>query len=98
MFDLVPHGPPDFTPLAKEHPEWISLDAKGKPSIRMGRVRLRQRPPGLARLHAPRRRMGRTAVRGSRGAGGLRGRRTLELESRPWATALPGRAWRAAWG
>jgi hypothetical protein len=31
MFDLVPHGPPDFTPLAREHPEWISLDAKGKP-------------------------------------------------------------------
>ena len=46
MFDLVPHGPPDFTPLAKEHPEWVSLDAKGKPSIRLGRVRLRQRPPG----------------------------------------------------
>ncbi len=30
MFDLVPHGPPDFTPLAKEHPEWVSLDADGK--------------------------------------------------------------------
>jgi glycosidase len=31
LFDLVPHGPPDFTPLAKEHPEWISLDPQGKP-------------------------------------------------------------------
>lgn len=30
MFDLVPHGPPDFTPLAKEHPEWICRDADGK--------------------------------------------------------------------
>lgn len=29
MFDLVPHGPPDFTPLAKEHPEWICHDPDG---------------------------------------------------------------------
>lgn len=31
MFDLVPHGPPDFTPLAKEHPEWLSREQDGKP-------------------------------------------------------------------
>lgn len=31
MFDLVPHGPPDITPLAKEHPEWNSKDQDGKP-------------------------------------------------------------------
>lgn len=31
MFDLVPHGPPDFTPLAKAHPEWAALDQAGKP-------------------------------------------------------------------
>ena len=30
MFDLVPHGPPDFTPWRREHPEWICLDAQGK--------------------------------------------------------------------
>ena len=31
MFDLVPHGPPDTTPLAKEHPEWLCRDQEGKP-------------------------------------------------------------------
>lgn len=31
MFDLVPHGPPDITPLAKEHPEWLCRDQDGKP-------------------------------------------------------------------
>jgi hypothetical protein len=31
MFDLVPHGPPDVSPLAKEHPEWVCLDEAGKP-------------------------------------------------------------------
>lgn len=30
MFDMVPHGPPDITPLAKEHPEWASKDREGK--------------------------------------------------------------------
>ena len=30
MFDLVPHGPPDFTPLAKKHPEWVARDFDGK--------------------------------------------------------------------
>ena len=29
MFDLVPHGPPDFTPLAKEHPEWAARKQDG---------------------------------------------------------------------
>jgi len=32
MFDLVPHGPPDTTDLAKAHPEWVALTAEGKPS------------------------------------------------------------------
>lgn len=31
MFDLVPHGPPDFTPLAKEHPEWAAQKPDGTP-------------------------------------------------------------------
>jgi hypothetical protein len=30
MFDLVPHGPPDFTPLARAHPEWVIREADGK--------------------------------------------------------------------
>lgn len=30
MFDLVPHGPPDFTPLAKENPDWICRDPDGR--------------------------------------------------------------------
>ena len=29
MFDLVPHGPPDFTALAKEHPEWAARKQDG---------------------------------------------------------------------
>ena len=29
MFDLVPHGPPDFTPLAKEHPDWVARRPDG---------------------------------------------------------------------
>lgn len=29
MFDLVPHGPPDFTPLAKAHPDWVSRERDG---------------------------------------------------------------------
>ncbi len=31
LFDLVPHGPPDFTPLTREHPDWIVRDRAGKP-------------------------------------------------------------------
>ena len=46
MFDLVPHGPPDFTPLAKEHPEWISLDAKGKPQYAWGEYAFDNAHPG----------------------------------------------------
>jgi hypothetical protein len=29
MFDLVPHGPPDFTPLGKAHPEWVARKPDG---------------------------------------------------------------------
>jgi glycosidase len=38
MFDLVPHGPPDITPLAKEHPEWVCLDETGKPTYVWGQL------------------------------------------------------------
>jgi len=46
MFDLVPHGPPDFTPLAKEHPEWISLDANGKRQYAWGEYAFDNAHPG----------------------------------------------------
>jgi hypothetical protein len=46
MFDLVPHGPPDFTPLAKEHPEWISLDADGKRTYAWGEYAFDNAHPG----------------------------------------------------
>jgi hypothetical protein len=46
MFDLVPHGPPDFTPLAKEHPEWISLDAEGKRQYAWGEYAFDNANPG----------------------------------------------------
>jgi hypothetical protein len=46
MFDMVPHGPPDFTPLAKEHPEWISLDAQGKPQYAWGEYAFDNAHPG----------------------------------------------------
>jgi glycosidase len=38
MLDFVPHGPPDFTPLAKEHPEWVCRDEKGKPTYVWGQL------------------------------------------------------------
>jgi len=38
MFDLVPHGPPDDTPLAKEHPEWVCLNEAGKPTYVWGQL------------------------------------------------------------
>ena len=95
MFDLVPHGPPDFTPLAKEHPEWVSLDADGQPQyagaytpstmpIRAGRTTCAAPPNGT-----------RSSTR-HRVAGGLRGGRPLNWNP-SWAIALRGRAWPAAW-
>jgi len=38
MFDLVPHGPPDVSPLAKAHPEWVCLDEAGKPTYIWGQL------------------------------------------------------------
>jgi len=46
LFDLVPHGPPDFTPLAKGHPEWVSLDPKGKPQYAWGEYAFDNAHPG----------------------------------------------------
>jgi len=46
MFDLVPHGPPDFTPLAKAHPEWITHDASGKLQYAWGQYAFDNDHPG----------------------------------------------------
>lgn len=46
MFDLVPHGPPDHTPLAKEHPEWVCLDEAGKPTYVWGQLAFDNAHPG----------------------------------------------------
>jgi hypothetical protein len=46
IFDLVPHGPPDFTPLARAHPEWIALDAKGKRQYAWGQYAFDYAHPG----------------------------------------------------
>ena len=46
MFDLVPHGPPDFTPLAQEHPEWVCLDPEGKHVFAWGQYAFDNNHPG----------------------------------------------------
>lgn len=46
IFDLVPHGPPDHTPLAKAHPEWVCLDEAGKPTYVWGQLAFDNAHPG----------------------------------------------------
>ena len=46
MFDLVPHGPPDFTPLAKEHPEWTALKEDGSPQYEWNQLAFDNHHPG----------------------------------------------------
>ncbi|MHB0998715.1 MAG: alpha-amylase family glycosyl hydrolase [Armatimonadota bacterium] len=46
IFDLVPHGPPDITPLAKEHPEWNSKDQEGKPVYEWSQLAFDYANPG----------------------------------------------------
>lgn len=46
MFDLVPHGPPDFTPLAKAHPEWIARKQDGTNQIAWGQFAFDNHHPG----------------------------------------------------
>jgi glycosidase len=46
MFDLVPHGPPDFTPLAKEHPEWIARTPDGKNQVMWSQLAFDNHHPG----------------------------------------------------
>ena len=46
VFDLVPHGPPDHTPLAKAHPDWVCLDEAGKPTYVWGQLAFDNAHPG----------------------------------------------------
>jgi hypothetical protein len=46
VFDLVPHGPPDFTPLAKEHPEWICRNEDGTDEYAWGQLAFDYAQPG----------------------------------------------------
>lgn len=46
MFDLVPHGPPDFTPLAKAHPEWVARTPEGANQIAWGQLAFDNHHPG----------------------------------------------------
>jgi hypothetical protein len=46
LFDLVPHGPPDFTPLAKAHPEWAAKDQAGKAVYAWGQLAFDNHHPG----------------------------------------------------
>lgn len=46
VFDLVPHGPPDFTPLAKAHPEWTAKDQDGKPVYAWNQLAFDNHHPG----------------------------------------------------
>ncbi len=46
MFDLVPHGPPDFTPLAKDHPEWIEQNQDGTNHYEWGQLSFDYAQPG----------------------------------------------------
>lgn len=46
MFDLVPHGPPDFTPLAKDHPEWIEQNQDGTNRYAWGQYAFDYAQPG----------------------------------------------------
>ncbi|MCU0962578.1 MAG: alpha-amylase family glycosyl hydrolase, partial [Pirellulaceae bacterium] len=46
MFDMVPHGPPDFTPLAKEHPEWAARQPDGRLQYEWGQLAFDNHHPG----------------------------------------------------
>lgn len=46
MFDLVPHGPPDTTDLAKEHPEYVAMNPQGKPSYAWEQLAFDNSHPG----------------------------------------------------
>ena len=46
MFDLVPHGPPDFTALAKEHPQWAARKQDGTLQYEWGQLAFDNHHPG----------------------------------------------------
>lgn len=52
MFDFVPHGPPDDTPLAKAHPDWVCLNEAGKPIYVWGQLAFDNANPDWQRYMA----------------------------------------------
>ena len=46
LYDLVPHGPPDTTALAREHPEFAALTAEGKPAYAWEQLAFDNAHPG----------------------------------------------------
>lgn len=46
VFDLVPHGPPDISPLAKEHPDWVCRDRDGNPIYNWSQLAFEYAHPG----------------------------------------------------
>ncbi len=46
MFDLVPHGPPAFTPLAKEHPDWVARTPEGSNQVMWSQLAFDNNHPG----------------------------------------------------
>ncbi|MBN1421562.1 MAG: DUF4091 domain-containing protein [Planctomycetes bacterium] len=46
ILDLVPHGPPDHTPLGKGHPEWVCRTEDGKPTYVWGQLAFDNALPG----------------------------------------------------
>ncbi|MGC8667833.1 MAG: alpha-amylase family glycosyl hydrolase [Chthonomonadales bacterium] len=46
IFDLVPHGPPDITPLARDHPDWICRNPDGSAHYKWGQVSFDYANPG----------------------------------------------------
>lgn len=65
LFDLVPHGPPEFTPLARQHPEWIARTPDGKYQMAWNQVAFDNHHPGWQDY------MGRAAEWGAREFGAV---------------------------
>jgi hypothetical protein len=60
MFDLVPHGPPEESQLAREHPEFAAHDADGKVHFEWGQIAFDNAHPGWQAM------MGKAAEWGAR--------------------------------
>ncbi|MFN2463159.1 MAG: alpha-amylase family glycosyl hydrolase [Candidatus Dormibacteria bacterium] len=52
LLDVVPHGPPDDSPLARDHPGWTSLDEGGRPIYSWGQLAFDNANPAWQRWMA----------------------------------------------